>query len=208
MVVLAVLVCDCTSTRIVEAKTPLSQFLRLNIHVLQNNGVCGRPCVRLRTLGRIPCVSAHIECCIKRGLHGRRCPRVCVGVCVCVVAQTRFHVDSRHTCVLQKQGISGHASACRQPKHGHRVFMTAAGDFRCDGRYVMLPLYQWMQDAFWGQSSCFRTHMCFADAWDPWSWFCLRCLFVIAHVCVLQNKQPLVILRRSSCDLNIHVLQS
>ena len=35
---------------------------------------------------------------------------VFAGVCVCVVAQTRFHIDCRHTCVLQKQRICGHAS--------------------------------------------------------------------------------------------------
>ena len=46
---------------------------------------------------------------VKRGMHGRRCPRMC-GI---VVAETRFHVDFRHTCVLQRQGICGHVSGNR-----------------------------------------------------------------------------------------------
>ena len=44
--------------------------------------VCVWSCVRLRNLGRIPCVFAHIECCIKPGLHGHRCARNCGCVCV------------------------------------------------------------------------------------------------------------------------------
>ena len=100
-----------------------------------------------------------------------------------------------HMCVAEARNLW---SCFWQPKQRHQNFIFCASDFASMGAAQkvevlsqlccvgvtadMLPLYQQMQDAFWGQSSCFRAHMCVADARDPWSWFRL---FVIAQVRVL-----------------------
>ena len=67
--------------------------------------VCVWSCVRLRNLGRIPCVFAHIECCIKPGLHGHRCARNCGCVCVCGCTSTFPYRLQTHMCVSKARNL-------------------------------------------------------------------------------------------------------
>ena len=69
-----------------------------------------------------------------------------------------FHVDCRHTCVLQVQGVCGHASGC--------------GDLLCGACTCVL-----LAETLDSLSRIFSWYMCVTV-----------CLHIVAHTCVLQKR--------------------
>ena len=144
--------------------------MRTHTCVLQNAGVRGRS-FRLTGLTYVsvfecasPVLQEQAQSCFRRRI---RCITIAGAVHLCL---------RKHTCVLQKQRVRGHASACgdvfieraQVPVSctmyvplgvvGGRCVHMISRTHLCCGPFV--PIYP----AIWSHSTCLRTHMCLQKA--------------------------------------------